>query len=216
MSPYRPLLAPGERYAEILFGLIMVLTITGSLGVGSAGEQEVGTMLRAAIGCNLAWGIADAVRYVLGTLFLRGQDIATLRAFRSAADPRQAHALIAGALPPVVAAALTTAELEGIRERLVAAAPAPPARPTLTRDDLLAALGVCLLVFLSTFPVVIPFVFLDDARSALRISNAIAIAMLFLLGCAVARRSGTRPWRLGLAMVLLGVGLVAIVMALGG
>jgi VIT1/CCC1 family predicted Fe2+/Mn2+ transporter len=71
-------------------------------------------------------------------------------------------------------------------------------------------------VFVSTFPVVVPFFFVEDARTALRISNAIALVMLFLLGYAAARQTGGRPWRFGLAMVLLGSVLVAAIVALGG
>jgi hypothetical protein len=40
------------------------------------------------------------------------------------------------------------------------------------------ASGICSRSFLSTFPIVISFIFIGDARLALRVSNAIAIAML--------------------------------------
>ena len=45
--------------------------------------------------------------------------------------------------------------------------------------------------------------------------NIVAIAMLFLTGYTLGRQSG-RPWRVGLSMVALGLGLVAVAMALGG
>jgi VIT family len=212
---FRRLLDPDERFAEVLFGLIMVVTITGTISVTEGGREDVGTMLRAALGCNLAWGIADAVMYVLTTLIARGRGIVTLRAVRSAPDRPRAHAIIADALPPVVGAVLEPPELEAIRQRL-AGAPEPPSRPRLGRDDLLAAVAVCVLVFVATFPVVIPFFFVADAKIALRVSNGIAIAMLFGLGWAAARQAGGRPWRFGLAMVLLGVALVAAIVALGG
>jgi len=54
----------------------------------------------------------------------------------------------------------------------------------------LGALGVFLVVFLSTFPVVIPFIFTREARLGLRISNGVAIAMLFLTGYAFGRYTG--------------------------
>jgi hypothetical protein len=49
-------LEPDERIAEVLFGLIMVLTFTGSLSVAEAGRDDVRTMLIGAPGCNLALG----------------------------------------------------------------------------------------------------------------------------------------------------------------
>jgi VIT1/CCC1 family predicted Fe2+/Mn2+ transporter len=71
-------------------------------------------------------------------------------------------------------------------------------------------------VVASTFPVVIPFIFMHNAVPALRVSNAIAIAMMFIAGYAYGRSVGHHPWVLGIAMVLLGAVLVAITIVLGG
>jgi VIT1/CCC1 family predicted Fe2+/Mn2+ transporter len=91
-----------------------------------------------------------------------------------------------------------------------------PARPTLRKNDWLGAVGVFLIVVLSTLPVLIPFALIRDARYALRVSNGIAIAMLFLTGYAFGRHAGHRPLRMGGAMVVLGGVMVAITIALGG
>ena len=53
----RRVLTPNERISEVLFGLIMVLTFTGSLSVAEAGREDIRTMLIGALGCNLAWGL---------------------------------------------------------------------------------------------------------------------------------------------------------------
>jgi VIT1/CCC1 family predicted Fe2+/Mn2+ transporter len=76
-------------------------------------------------------------------------------------------------------------------------------------------LGVFLPVFLSTFPVVVPFMIIRDARLAWHISNVMAIALLFGCGQMLARYAGLRPIRTGLAMVT-GAALVALMIALGG
>ena len=68
----RRVLEPDERIAELLFGLIMVITFTGSLSVATAQREDVRGMVVAAIGCNLAWGIIDGVFYLLGALAARG------------------------------------------------------------------------------------------------------------------------------------------------
>ena len=211
----RRVLDPTERFSEILFGLIMVLTFTGSLSAAESGRAAVRTMLIGAIGCNLAWGIVDAIMYILNSLGSRGANLLTLRRVRAAAEPAQAHGLIAEAMPPAVAATLGAEDFERVRRKLVAL-PEPPRRATVKRDDLLGALAAFLLVFLSTFPVVIPFFFISDAMRALRISNAIAIVLLFVAGYELAKASGFRPWLTGLVMVAIGVALVGITMALGG
>ncbi|MBK9088172.1 MAG: hypothetical protein IPL90_03650 [Holophagales bacterium] len=77
-------------------------------------------------------------------------------------------------------------------------------------------MAVFLLVFVSTIPVVLPFVFMRDAHLALRVSNGIAVTMMFLTGYAFGRLANARPWVTGIVMVLLGAALVSLTMALGG
>src|SRR6185503_7726981 len=107
-------LEPVERISEVLFGLIMVLTFTGSLSVAEAGHDDVRTMLIGALGCNLAWGIIDGILYLMGCLAEKGRNLMTFRAVRKATDPKKAQQLIAGALPPVIASVLQPAELEAM------------------------------------------------------------------------------------------------------
>lgn len=208
-------LEPYERISEVLFGLIMVLTFTGSLSVASADQAEVRTMLIGALGCNLAWGIIDGVLYLMGCLAEKGRSLLTFRAVRKASDPQQAQRLIADALPSVIASVVEPAELETLRQRLEQL-PEPPARVRLSRHDWMGALGVFLLVFLSTLPVALPFLFLENVKLAMRASNGIAVVMLLLAGMAYGRGVGRSPWGFGIGMVLLGGILVALTMALGG
>ena len=208
-------LEPYDRVSELLFGLIMVLTFTGSLSIADAGRKDIRTMLIGALGCNLAWGIIDGVLYLMSCLADKGKGLLTLRAVRKATDPQKAQRLIAGALPPLVSSILKPEELEAMRQRLKDL-PEPPARVRLGKDEWLGALGVFLLVFLSTFPVVVPFIFMKNTWLALRVSNAIAIAILFLTGWAFGRITGRRPWVMGVSMVILGAILVGLTMALGG
>jgi hypothetical protein len=208
-------LEPNERISEVLFGLIMVLTFTGSLSVAEAGRDDVRTMLIGALGCNLAWGIIDAVFYLMGSLAEKGRNLMTYQAVRQATDPQKAQRLIADALPAVVASVLQPAELEAMHQRLKQL-PEPPGHARLRKDDWWGALGVFLLVFVSTFPVAIPFFFIHNAGPALRLSNLIAIVLLFILGYAFGRCAGRNPWMMGISMVVLGVILVGLTMALGG
>ena len=83
-------------------------------------------------------------------------------------------------------------------------------------NDWLAAVAVFLWVFVSTLPVVIPFVVIEDVARALRVSNGVAIVMLFLCGYSLGRYASLRPVRTGVAMAAIGIVLVAITMALGG
>ena len=207
-------LEPIDRVSEVLFGLIMVLTFTGSLSVYEAGREDIRTMLVGALGCNLAWGIIDAVFYLMGSLAEKSRGLSTLRAVRETTDPERARRLIADSLP-TVGSVLGPAELEAMRLRLKQL-PEPPWPARLDKDDWRGALGVFLLVFLSTFPVTIPFIVMRDPVPALRISNAIAVVLLFTAGYAFGRLTGRHPVWVGSATVVLGVILVGITIALGG
>jgi VIT family len=215
VKPSKRILDPIDRVSEVLFGLIMVLTFTGSLSVAEAGRDDVRTMLIGALGCNVAWGIIDAMLYVMGSLAHKGQSLVTYLAVRKATDLQEAQRLIADALPPVVASILEPAELETMRRRLIQL-PDPPEHVRLSKGDWLGAIGVFLIVFVSTFPVVIPFMVMRNVEPALRVSNTIAIVMLFLTGHAFGSMTGRHPWLVGSAMVVLGSILVSMTIALGG
>lgn len=208
-------LDPIDRISEALLGLIMAMTFTCSLGAADAGRNDVRAMLIGALGCNIAWGLIDGVLYLMGCLAEKGRNLRTYRAVRQAKDPRQACRMVADALPPLIAAGMTPEELETMRQRLVAM-PEPPEHASLGGRDWLGGFGVFWVVFLATFPVVIPFMCMGNAVSALRVSNLIAIGLLFLLGCAFGRLSGFRPLSTGVVMVLLSIALVLATMALGG
>jgi len=208
-------LEPIERISEVLFGLIMVLTFTGSLSAAESGRAEVRAMLIGAIGCNLAWALIDAIMYLMGSLADRASDRRLVASVREASTDEEARSAILGNLPPVVGFALTAHDIDRLHAKLSSIEhPLKPVR--LEREDWLGAVAVFLLVFASTIPVVVPFVFVQDAQAALRISNAIAVLMMLVAGYAFGRLAGYRPWLTAGSMVLLGCFLVAVAIALGG
>ena len=85
------ILDPMDRISEVLFGLIMALTFTSTLGVVTADNIRVPTMLVAALRCNLAWGLIDGGVYLMARLNERGRNLIKWRAVRKAADANAAH-----------------------------------------------------------------------------------------------------------------------------
>ena len=209
------ILEPVERLSEILFGLIMALTITGAVSVATADRFQIRTMVIAALGCNVAWGIIDAGMYLMTLLGERGRNALAMKAVRETPDPKDAHRIIANELPALLASIFQPMHLELIRERIVQMS-SSEMHPKLMGRDYLGALGICMLVVLSTFPVVIPLIVIEDARLALRTSNAIAVILLFTCGFLFARYAGLRPWATGFIMVAIGIAQVSIAIALGG
>jgi hypothetical protein len=211
----RRVLEPAERIAEVLFGLIMVLTFTGSLSIVESGGSDVRAMLVGALGCNLAWGVIDGMFYLMGCLAEKGRNLATYKAVFASTTPEEGRQLIAGALPPVIASLLQPAELDSLRERALAL-PEPPQRVRLDFKDWWGAFGVFLLVFLSTFPVAIPFMFFQSLGWAMRASNLVAVAMLFLAGYAYGRVIHRSSLAIGVVAVFVGLVIVTFTIALGG
>lgn len=210
----RRILSPVDRFSEIVFGLIMVLTFTGTLSVTEAGRKDVQAMLTGAIGCNVAWGIVDAVMYILSSLAERRHDRRLFLSLRRSGTPEAVRKAIEEKTGPSIAGALSGEDLEKIHKHILEL-PEPPA-PGVRKEDVLAAVGVFLLVLLATFPVVLPFVFIQDPLPALRVSNAVAIILLFFSGYALGKYAGHRPVLLGFWMVVLGSALVGLTIALGG
>ncbi|WP_200625851.1 hypothetical protein [Pseudomonas sp. LAM2023] len=207
-------LEPIDRITEVIFGLLMAMTFIGSLSVATAGREDARLMLIAAFGCNLAWGLADAVIYLLRTWTERTRS-RTLLARMQAGEGRQARRLIAAALPARISLALDEDGLEVLRERMLRDAARPiPAR--LGLDDFKAALATFLLVVVATFPVVIPFLLIDTTATAIRVSHLVALAMLYLAGWLLARYSGGRTQLTGVVLAAVGAALILAIIALGG
>jgi hypothetical protein len=208
-------LDPTDRFSEVVFGIVMAMTFAGTVSVANAGEQDIHDLLYAALGGNLAWGIVDAVMYVITSLADRGWTHRLVRSIGGAKDADAGRRILADNLPEGLAELLPTGVLERIRTAIAdGARNAPP--PRVTRVDFAGALGVFSLVVLGTLPVTLPFVFVSDVGLATRVSQSIGLAMLFLNGCALGHYAGFGAWRWGLGMLAIGVALVGVVIALGG
>ena len=209
------LLSPVDRISEVLFGLIMAVTIVGSLSVATAGRQDARVAMAAALGCNIAWGLVDAVMYLVRTLTERSRLRSLARQVLAASEAQSARHLLQQALPGELVALAGPQELEAMRQRLLAAP--PPTGAVLRAADYGGALAIFLLVVVATLPVVLPFALLNDLDAAMQASRIVALAMLFLAGAALGRYAGyASPAHTGLAMAVFGAVLILAVIALGG
>jgi VIT1/CCC1 family predicted Fe2+/Mn2+ transporter len=215
LTKSKSLLDPMERVAEILFGLIMTLSFTCSISIATTHRAEIRELLVGAIGCNVAWGIVDATMYLIGVLAQKNRNRIILDSIQNLLETDRARKLIADALPPIVASVTDIDELEQIRSKLINLSHIP-GDTRLTVLDLKKATALFSLVFISTLPIVIPFMLIQDTMLALRVSNLVAIVMMFFCGWAVAKYVGFSKWKMSIAMILIGTILVVITIALGG
>ncbi|HEU5136226.1 MAG TPA: VIT1/CCC1 transporter family protein [Steroidobacteraceae bacterium] len=216
MSRY---LDPASSLGEIMFGLIMTLTFTLGAGIiiEDEGAEGARDLLIALIGCNIAWGVIDAAMYLMTELFTRGKRRRVAEAVRSAPDERGGVAVIANELDDLLEGVGDDAERQALYSRVAAKVRTAEIKPNrLTKADFLGAFTSFWLVVIASLPAAIPFLVWDDARFALRVSNAILLAFLFFCGYNWARYTLGNPWTAGLIFLAGGFALVAMAIALGG
>lgn len=206
-------LDPVSRACEILFGLIMVLTFTCTLSLTSE-RADVREMLIGALTCNVAWGIIDAFFYLITIAAQRGHERVLVGKLKDAPTQESARKLFQHVIPESVIGSLSAGSFAEIRAHLLKNSAHP--MPLVTLGEIKAALIIFVLVFLTTFPVALPFLFLSSLEPALRISNLIALLLLFGIGFSLGHYAGRRPLFWGLAMTAIGAILVVITIALGG
>lgn len=207
-----------SRLEEILFGLIMVMTVTLTAGITvGEGPDGVRQLLVAAIGCNVAWGIVDGLMYVMSTYTARSRDLMLAGKIRAAASPAEGLAIAREAID---------IRLEGLgrretRDRLAedvaaSARELPAGRARLTWDDVAGGVACFWLVFVTCLPAAIPFLLFSNPHVALRVSNALLIAMLFVGGQVWATYVGAPRFVAGALAVGFGLFLVVVAILLGG
>jgi VIT1/CCC1 family predicted Fe2+/Mn2+ transporter len=208
----RRALDPISRLSEIMFGLLMTLTFTGTMSVSLGDGQTVNSILFAALGCNIAWGIVDAVMRLLTTAAENAKQRALVDRLRVGGTGERV-AVARGVLPGNAGEQISEAEALTVAALIERSG---PGEARLTREDFVAAAAVFVLVVLSTFPPVVPFIVMDDVWASMRVSNAIALVMLFAIGLGFDRYvdGGSRVMRWTVPLV--GAALVASTIALGG
>jgi hypothetical protein len=218
LSLARKHLEPGDSLGEILFGLIMTLTFTLAAGLMvQEGPDAVRDLLVATVGCNVAWGLIDAVLFINGQIFERARLAHIGSAIRGAGSEDQAAAIVAEELEDLIGTSGDAADRAALHGHVARHVRASAPRPRgVTRSDLYGAIASFWLVFFASIPAAVPFLFIDDAWTALRISNGVLIFLLFVTGYRWARYTALRPWLTGLTLMVVGIVLVLIAIALGG
>jgi hypothetical protein len=217
-SFFRRYLDPADRLNEILFGLIMVLSFTLTAGLTvEDGPDAARTLLLATLGCNVAWGVIDGAMYLMANLLERSRRARDIADLRAAPDDATAFTVVERAIEGTLMASATEEErrrLYGVVRDVAARTSPEPVR--IQREDVYGALASGALVVLSTVPAAVPFLFIDAPWRALRVSNALLVALLFAVGIEWGRHAGTSPWRAGVAFLAIGLFLVGTAIALGG
>jgi VIT1/CCC1 family predicted Fe2+/Mn2+ transporter len=211
-------LVPDESLGELLFGLIMALSVTTAARILTARSAlNPADIVPALIGCNVAWGIIDGFLYVFGAVYARNRRVEFVRRLQRTATEAEAMAAVREEfgledepqLPEEDRAAFHRVVLAIERHARIE-------RARVRRFDVAGAVVIALLVALTALPGAVPFLLIDDAHSALRLANLLQLGLLFFVGFRWSQHVGSSPWRGGLIVLGLGLGMVVVAVLLGG
>ena len=221
----RDYLYPHERLVEILYGLVIALTITSAIRVVTGGGTlNINLMVETSLGAGAAWGIIDAMLYILVVIFQKHRYTRIASKISSARDESEALATIQDDLEDSLVGTLDAEDQKSVY-RLVLHAQRRSSKASYThqpkfiviaREDIFGAIQVFLAMLMATLVVIVPLWLIGPPHLAVLASNIVAIVALFTVGYTWARHTNIRKTLFGLALVSLGIAIVGISSVLGG
>jgi VIT1/CCC1 family predicted Fe2+/Mn2+ transporter len=209
-------LDPAGLLGEILFGLIMALGIIGAVRLGVE-DLSNRSMFIAILGCNLAWAVVDGVMFVLVAVFEQGRRQRIGRRIQSGASDEKARQLIHKELGGQLERICSPEALKRFEDDVLQTVRAAgPLKTSLNRGDVLGGIASAFVILVATAPILVPYLVIPVPRNAVRVSEAIAVGLLFFLGVWWGRVVGANPFKVGFGLTLVGGLLVAITIFLGG
>ncbi|MGL4649657.1 MAG: VIT1/CCC1 transporter family protein [Caldilineaceae bacterium] len=217
-------LDPLDAIVELIYGVLIVMTFTmavGALDLRLVPEETVMAQMRslllAALGCAIAWGLIDAVVYLMTCVAERNHAAKVLRDVQAAETPAEQAEVVADAMEDQLVTITDEAERQeiyaNVAQRLQRVEPDPS---WIELEDVQGAIAIFLVALVATIPVVLPLLFGSDPFLAMRVSNALSLTILFLAGDWWAKQTGTKPVRTGLVVAALGLFVVTIAIPMGG
>jgi VIT1/CCC1 family predicted Fe2+/Mn2+ transporter len=210
-------LTPSERLSEALYSLILVLTVISVIEISLPRDQQTSSILLfAALGTSVAWGMVDAVVYVLTGLHERNHHVRVIARVKKK-PKKDAIRQIEDELEDSLIGVLDLEERDRIAEQVYATMyNSTPKRQGVKKDDILGGVASFLISFMVVLPPVMPFVLNLPLDYAIRLSNVIAVAMLFIVGYVSGGLGGMNRIRWALTITVLGVVIVLVTILLGG
>lgn len=209
---FHTILSPSDRHSEMLFGLIMVLTITGTVWLGTNSTKAI---ISAGIGACIAWGIVDGIIYVYSSLLERGRIALAAQEASSCSGEGCDLSAIKEELEGTIVDTLGEREKHEVAQHILMRLKPVENHTHATKDDILGGIAAGMLVFVSGVPPLLPFVFLDGIQ-AMRLSSIIGLVMLYAIGYRWGSYVGRSRFWTGIIMMSVGIAITGVVIVLGG
>ncbi len=224
----RKYLSPSDRLTEIIATIIMTMTIIIAIqfGIGIS-NYSVRLIFVATLGCNIAWGLVDAVNYIFSEVFERGQHLHFIKVIKEMKNEEEAVTFIGKKIETKLDSAILDQiqpeERVEISKRVFqhlsksTSTTMKPKPVHIVQDDIYGAVSVFILVIIVCMILLLPFLFLpNNLVLGYRITQIISLILFFLVGYRLALVTNRPKVRTGLIFVVLGTIIIIIVIFMGG
>jgi len=220
------LIDPIDRLSETIFSILIMLLyllafrfiMGSSTPEQSISQENVNELLVGALGAVVAWGMIDGIMYMLLSLFGRGESHRLLKDIQAATTEQEAVDIISEELDYMLEPITGENERKALYHNILFhLRNSTPRKIGFKFEDLYGVLGHVLVAIIAVIPSIIPFfIFRFDYDLAFRISIIVSFIVLFVVGFRWGMYTGANPWKTGLLIMSVAIGLVVIAILLGG
>ncbi|MCC6167205.1 MAG: hypothetical protein IT329_08270 [Caldilineaceae bacterium] len=220
------LLDPIDQLSEAIYSILILLTFTlayrmirlGGAEDSSLTDEYANSLLIAAFGATVAWGIIDGIMHVLVSVLERGESYRFLRKIQAAGTEQGGVEVIAEEVDYLLEPITSSGERQMLyRSVLPHLREGRPRKIGVKLEDFAGALGCVVVAVIAVLPSLVPFLLLrGNYYLAIRLSNVVSFIMLFVAGYFWGAYTGSSPVKTGLLLVMAGVLMMLVAIPLGG
>jgi hypothetical protein len=218
VHPLTKYIGPTFALQEIIYGLVMALGTmsTVSIGIGLQPSSR-DTLILAAVGVNVTWGLADMIMYMVTKNFDRMRHQRLAEAIRNDPDEDWPIDAVESDLSDSIVATLDPEDRQRIYLDIVdSESRAGDRLSTFSVPHFYGGITCLFLTVLAALPVVAPLLLITPLSLGLRVASFVAMGLLFLAGYLWAPYAGLRRERAGLVMLGVGAVITLATVVLGG
>ena len=205
-------LSLGDRLSELLYGVLMVTSISGLVLIGEpGGENDLYYMLVVLFITIVMWGLLDGISYALLSSANRAERESLVESLQVEGDPEKRKETISEDLDETLIARLDGGSKSRIIDIVSDGLPRNAGRMmknSLTSDEKSIILAAFLLDFIPLILLVFPYLFFDTLRTAALTSHVMALIMFVIIGYYYSKYAHLNKWKGAFVCGLLGLTLI--------
>ena len=205
-NPFRGIVrktGPGLAIQEVLYGFIMALIYVTAARIGILRYTDTLNLVILIIGMNFTWGLIDAVVFYMVDVFDQRKFVRIMSACDLPHERKVEMMLDEFSGTPLdildpedermICEEILSMTMENESERL--------SDRRAMRDS---AVACFIITILTTIPIVVPLLLIEDTEIALTVASGLSSICLFFIGFRMERYLGVNRWAAGLFLTAIG------------